>query len=152
MDTLNLGGKQLPASRFPERADAYYCDECLMDITEHLHPGRAHVRRDIGKTRYKCVCGRVYMTGAVEWDQLEARERRSRLVEMLGIGFVTTSLILVLAVLLSHAIFKRSIVFAALAGTVALPSVILLIMCAITAPELIEIGLSLWRTRLHKKK
>ena len=36
MQRLDLNRTQLPASKFPDFADAYVCDKCGTDITEHV--------------------------------------------------------------------------------------------------------------------
>src|SRR3954467_4255812 len=69
----------LPASAFPNRAAAYFCDNCQRDMTKHLHPGRAHVWQAMGPSRYICRCGQEWPTGALEWDQFSAVERQRRL-------------------------------------------------------------------------
>ena len=87
--TLNLNVRRvvaLPASAFPQRADAYVCDQCRRDITKHLDPARAHVWSPMGPERYQCVCGQRYLTGAAEWDNLGERERRRRIRQTFGLG------------------------------------------------------------------
>jgi len=78
----------LVASRFPERADKYVCDNCGADVTEHLHQHAGHSAPPCGPTRYVCGCGRTYLTGAVEWDDLGPRERRKRFIDLFGVGSV----------------------------------------------------------------
>ena len=48
--------KKLPASRFPEPADVYFCDKCGRDESRYLHQGQAHVRQrrfTIGSPSYQ---------------------------------------------------------------------------------------------------
>ena len=40
------------------------------NVTEHLHRGQAHVRQQIGPPHYVCACGKSYLSGATEWDNL----------------------------------------------------------------------------------
>lgn len=82
MERLNLTAKSLPASQFPEPAERYVCDNCGRDVTRHLHPGRAHVQQPLGPVWYTCRCGKKYISGAVEWDQLGSGERRSRIYDL----------------------------------------------------------------------
>lgn len=98
----------LPASEFPSRADAYFCDNCRRDITRHLHRGRAHVWRQMGPERYRCNCGALYITGAVEWDHLGDWERKRRVSQTFGLGFilsVMSSIVGLLAYLGLHFVF-----------------------------------------------
>jgi hypothetical protein len=70
----------LPASRFPERASAYFCDKCGEDITGGFHIRRGHGGTPLGPPTFHCVCGERYLSGACEWDQLRSYERRTELV------------------------------------------------------------------------
>jgi len=78
--------QQLPASAFPEPADIYICDKCQRDITKHLHPHRSHSWQPLGPTRYTCVCGLRFLTGAMEWEDLGDWERRRRINQTLALG------------------------------------------------------------------
>jgi len=71
---------RLPASRFPERASIYICDGCGAEVTKHLYPRPAKASPPYGPERYVCVCGRIYRTGAVEWDSLDTKEKRRRVL------------------------------------------------------------------------
>jgi len=82
MERLNLTAKSLPASQFPEPAQNYLCDNCGRDITRHLHVGQAHLRRPLGPVWYTCRCGKKYISGAVEWDQLAEGERRAEISDI----------------------------------------------------------------------
>src|SRR5580765_349053 len=89
MVSLNLGGRPLvtlPASAFPDRADAYICDKCGRDITEHFRPCTSHSWEPMGPEKYECLCGQEYLTGAWEWDHLGYRERRQRVKSTLMFG------------------------------------------------------------------
>jgi len=111
MISLNLNARDritLPASAFPTRADVYTCDQCGRDITNHLHPGRAHVWAAMGPVTYRCRCGEKYLTGATEWDYFSGRERQKRVRDTLGLGLVFSAMISVLSVvvyLVLHFVF-----------------------------------------------
>lgn len=111
MVRLDLGARPLtilPASEFPSRADAYVCDNCRRDITRHLHRGRAHVWRQMGSERYRCNCGALHITGAVEWDHLRDWERKRRVSQTFGLGIIfsfMSSIAGLLAYLALHFLF-----------------------------------------------
>lgn len=91
---MNLGGRPLitlPASAFPDRADAYVCDKCGSDITKHFRPGTSHAWTPMGRERYKCLCGHWYLTGATEWDHLGDRERSRRVRDTFGLGVLISA-------------------------------------------------------------
>jgi hypothetical protein len=95
MVSLKLGGRHLvtlPASAFPARADAYLCDKCKREITEHFRPRISHSREPIGRERFKCTCGQEYLTGAKEWDHLGVRERRLRARDTLVQGAIFSAM------------------------------------------------------------
>ena|SRR5215470_15619453 len=73
-----------PASYFPEWAQIYECDNCGADLTKYLHLRSGHSWPPYGRERYRCRCGRVYMTGAVEWESLSRKEQRRRLRFIFG--------------------------------------------------------------------
>jgi hypothetical protein len=89
----------LAASAFPKRADIYKCDDCERDITKYLHPGRAHVWRAMGPERFQCTCGRIYLTGATEWDHLGDWERRNRISQTIGLGILFSAMASILGLL-----------------------------------------------------
>jgi hypothetical protein len=87
MEAMNLNPKQLctkqlRASEFPEPADASVCDKWGRDITVYLHRGHAHVRMPLGPSRYVCRCGRKYLSGTAEWDDLSDWDKRQRLPDI----------------------------------------------------------------------
>lgn len=148
MQTLNLGGIQLPASKFPEPADSYICDNCGRDITRYLHPGRAHVSTPLGPPWYVCRCGQRYISGAVEWDSLSAGEHRKRLIEVVGLGIASLIPIGGFAVLVSLAIRHHSIPLTIASGVAAMPLIVFVPVFTISGLEVFEIAASLWRTRV----
>jgi hypothetical protein len=145
---LNLSERksQLPASAFPERADIYICDQCQRDLTEHFIPGQAHVMQPLGPERYTCECGRRYLTGAVEWQNLSEWDRRRRKVDAFGIGALF-SVMLSIPGLCVYFVLRL----------LHLPKVALFVAVFIAACPLVlsvtmflsEVLASLWRTR-HK--
>src|SRR5579864_5726835 len=86
--------EKIPASRFPEAADAYFCDKCGRDLTRHLHRGQAHVRQPIGPMRYTCDCGEPYLTGATEWDCLSDWDKRQWRSDI-GLAIILFALLLI---------------------------------------------------------
>jgi hypothetical protein len=95
MVSLKLGGRHLvtlPASAFPARADAYLCDKCKREITEHFRPRISHSWEPIGRERFKCTCGQEYLTGAQEWDHLGVGERRLRARDSLIQGAIFSAM------------------------------------------------------------
>lgn len=147
MQGLNLNST-VAASRFPEPADVYVCDKCGKDITEHLHRGLPHVWRPLGPTRYACVCGAKYVTGAMEWENLSEWERTQRLTQGLGL-LVILGLILTLIGALLYFVFNRSglwlIVLAILSAS---PAIVCSALFVATALDLMEIVASVFRTRV----
>ena len=89
MERLNLIAKSLPASQFPEPAESYICDSCGRDVTRHMHVGQAHVQQPLGPIWYTCRCGKKYISGAVEWDQLGDGERRNRICELVLFALIS---------------------------------------------------------------
>jgi hypothetical protein len=95
MLSLNLRAHppvKIPASDFPNRADIYVCDQCGRDITKYLRRGHAHAWEPMGPVRYKCVCGKKYLTGGKEWDHFSQFERSKRIRETTGIGILLSAI------------------------------------------------------------
>lgn len=111
MLSLNLGGRpviSLPASTFPDKADAYICDKCGRDITKHFRPGESHTWTPMGRERYKCLCGQRYLTGATEWDHFSDWERSRRVRDTLGLGILVSAMFSIpglLAYVVLHFVF-----------------------------------------------
>jgi len=147
MQALNLSST-IPASRFPEPADVYVCDNCGRDITEHLHRGRPQVWRALGPVRYVCVCGAKYVTGAAEWDNLSESERKRRLrqgvVTLVFLGLILAPI----GVLLYFAFNRGGFVLTVLAILSASPAIVCLALFLGTALDMMEIIASVYRTRV----
>ena len=111
MLSLNLSARPtvtFPASAFPDRADAYACDKCGRDITKRFRPRMSDAWAPMGRDRYKCLCGRRYLTGATEWDHLSDWERNRRVTDTLGTGVIfsaTFSMPGLLVYLVLHFVF-----------------------------------------------
>ena len=73
-EDISLGS--LPASRFPERASAYFCDKCGEDISGRFYVRKGHGSPPLGPPTFYCGCGERYLSGTREWDQLGANEKR----------------------------------------------------------------------------
>jgi len=102
MVSLNLGARPritLPASAFPNSADAYVCDKCGRDITRHFRHSRAHVWRPMGPERFLCLCGQRYLTGATEWDHFGDQERNKRVRDTLALGVLFSAMFSILGLL-----------------------------------------------------
>lgn len=135
--------KELPASAFPYPATTYVCDKCGRDITNHLHRVVARSRRPIGPSRYTCLCGERWLTGAMEWDYLGALERNLRLSDTLALSVVVAALASIPA-FITYALFRHWAGAAILAGLmIALPAILM------TVPFWISVAASLWRTRFR---
>ena len=155
MDGLKLArtaanpGKQVPASKFPEPADVYICDRCGRDITAHLHPPQSHSARPFGPLRYTCVCGERYLSGAVEWDNLDKWEKRRRLVDM-GLVIILLVLLALFVASLYYGVVHRSVVLLGILGvaTLFLCPLFPLFLLILRLP--FEILASLWRTRISE--
>ena len=147
MQALNLNST-VPASRFPEPADVYVCDKCGRDITEHLHRGRPHVWRPLGPSRYVCVCGAKYVTGAVEWDNLGQWERTRRLRQGVGLLVILGLILISIGALLYVAFNRGGFLLTALAILSASPAIVCLALFLATALDLMEIVASVLRTRV----
>jgi hypothetical protein len=150
MQTLNLNGTQLPASKFPERADAYICDKCGRDITPFLNPGRAHVWRLLGPSRYVCRCGQQYLSGEAEWDSLSTWERRNRLSQIVGFGIATAIPIAGFVFLIHAAIEHRSIALLIVSGVAAGPLIIFIVLFTTVGLDVMDLAASLWRTKIAR--
>ena len=74
LDDVSLSS--LPATLFPERASAYFCDKCGEDITGRFYVRHGHGSPPLGPPAFYCVCGERYLSGTREWDHLGSNERR----------------------------------------------------------------------------
>jgi hypothetical protein len=141
---------KLPASKFPERADAYVCDRCGRDITRKLHPGHAHVRQPLGPPRYTCQCGEKYLTGAIEWDQLGPWQRQQWIRDV-GLAIIVLAVLIVLSVSGYVAVRRHSLLLTCLIVVVVLFSIPVWKLFAAILSIPFEIAASLWRTRIAER-
>jgi hypothetical protein len=137
---------QLPASRHPDWADVYFCDNCGANVTEYLRRLNGHSWPPYGPEFYRCSCGREYRTGAVEWDSLEPAEHRGRIVDLLGLGIVISIVGMLFGVPIGIGVYlvSHAAKTASLAGLI----VSLTLGFALSALEAIAILRSMVRTRL----
>ena len=142
LNTAQLPRTQLPASAFPNPADAYVCDKCGRDVTINLHRGQAHVWRPMGPERYQCRCGEKYLSGATEWDHLGDWERRRRIEQTFGLAVLSPIAFSIPGVVACFAMHrsKAGLVIALL--ITAFPFVL------IQAPFWVGVSTSMWRTRM----
>ena len=138
--------QSLPASKFPECADVYFCDNCGRDVTKYLHPGRAHVRRAVGPVRYVCVCGKTYLTGAMEWDYLSEWEKHQWRADI-GLAALLFMLLVVPIGLAYAAWHRHSALLLGILVIVLIPAVVVLRLFALTMLGFVDIARSIWRTR-----
>jgi len=137
---------RLPGSRFPERADSNFCDKCGRDITEHLHPRRAHVRQPLGPMRYVCICGTKYLTGATEWDDLSHWEKRRWLFD--GVFAFLLCVPLLISAGLGYAAWHRhSVILLFICAVFLMPPLFFLKLIGILLLVFVDIARSIWRTR-----
>ena len=128
---LNTSGPvRRPASSFPERADLYICDQCGADLTKYLPRPSSHSWPPYGPARYICRCGAAYLTGAVEWEALDFRERRRRLRDLFGLSLMFAAMFAIPGTCVGLLVYwivgsSRLGLFVALL-TATLPSVVLL--------------------------
>jgi hypothetical protein len=138
---------RLPASSFPKAADYYFCDKCEREITEHFHIGRAHVDTPIGPSRFRCNCGEVYQTGAVEWDELSIWQRHRRA----GLILFSTRFLLPIVIVGITAYFgfsHQNYWLLEISAIAIIPSVVFAVFPLLSILEVFEIVRSIWRTRV----
>jgi len=151
MQALKLSAKQLPASRFPERADVYLCDKCGTDITRLLHPGRAHAWRTLGPSRFNCRCGQEFVSGAAEWDDLSSWEKQYRLSSLFAPFVVSGAPLASFGYLIYLAVVRRSVILKVLSVVLAIPAAVFLALFAAFLVDGLEIVGSLYRTRISRR-
>lgn len=137
----------LPASRFPDPADHYFCDDCGRDLTRNLYPDRAPLWQPLRPMWYACQCGRKYMSGAAEWDDLSSWQRKQRLAQ-LSIGFLLFALVVIPATLAYFALRYGGAALLAVVGIALIPSILAAKPFGFIVLDVCEIVASIWRTRL----
>jgi hypothetical protein len=137
---------RVPASRFPEPAEVYFCDDCGRDVTKKLHRDRAPVWQPLRPIWFVCQCGRKYLSGAAEWDDLTAREREQR-IRQLQIGFVLFALLVIPVTLAYFALRYGGAALLAVVGIALIPSILVAKPFWFVLIDLYEIIASIWRTR-----
>lgn len=137
---------RLPASRFPDPADLYFCDNCGRDLTQNLYRDRAPVWQPLRPMWYVCQCGQKYLSGAAEWDDLTAWEREQRIGQLL-IGVVLLALLVIPATLAYFAIRYGGAALFIIVGIALIPSVLAAKPFAFVLLDVYEIIASLCRTR-----
>lgn len=137
---------RLPASRFPEPADAYFCDNCGRDLTKNLYRDRESVWQPLHPMWYVCRCGQKYLSGAAEWDDLTAWERSQRMGQ-LRIGFVLFALLVIPVTLAYFALRYGGAALLVIVGIGLIPSVLVAKPFWFLLLDLYEIIASVWRTR-----
>jgi len=140
----------LPASRFPERATAYFCDKCGEDITENFYVRRGHGGTPLGPATFNCDCGERYLSGAREWDdQLPGERRRSlRTLGIIALFAVPFAVSLSAAVLGIREQNKALTIAGAVMTVITAPFAVVLAPCFV---EVRDIAASIYRTRIAKR-
>jgi hypothetical protein len=142
---------RLPASRFPEPAEVYFCDQCGSDLTKNLYRDRAPVWQPLQPMWYVCPCGRKYLSGAAEWDDLTNWERKQRIWQ-LRIGFLLFALLVVPVALAYFALRFGGAALLAVVGIALIPSILVAKPFWFVLLDLYEIVASIWRTRATVKR
>lgn len=137
---------RLPASRFPTRAELYFCDNCGRDLTKNLHHDRSPVWQPLRPIWYVCQCGQKYLSGAAEWNDLTAWERKKR-IGQLWVGFVLLA-ILVIPVTLAYLALSHGggAALLAVVGIALIPSILAARLLGFVLLDVYEIIASIWRT------
>ena len=138
---------RLPASRFPEPAELYFCDDCGRDLTKHLYRDRAPVWQPLRPMWHVCECGQKYLSGAAEWDDLSRWERKQRIWQ-LRIGFVLFGLLVIPATLGYFAVRYGGAALLAVVGIALIPSILVAKPFWFVLVDLYEMSASVWRTRI----
>jgi hypothetical protein len=141
---------RLPASRFPNPAEVYFCDNCGRDLTKNLHHDRSLVWQPLRPRWYVCQCGRQYLSGAAEWDNLTTLERKQR-IRQLGIGPVLFALLIIPGFLAYFARYGSAALLAALAIAL-IPSILVARLLGFVLLDVFEIIASVWRTRVSGRR
>lgn len=142
---------RLPATRFPEPAELYFCDNCGRDLTKNLYRDRAPVWQPLRPMWFVCDCGRKYLSGAAEWDDLSTWEREQR-VRQLRIGFLLFALLVIPVTLAYFALRYGGAALLAVVGIALIPSVLVAKPFGFVLLDLYEIAVSVWRTRAIARK
>lgn len=151
MESLNPKTiSRLPASRFPNPAEVNFCDNCGRDLTKNLHRDRSPVWQPLRPRWYVCRCGRQYLSGAAEWDNLTTLERKQR-IRQLGIGPVLFALLIIPGFLAYFASYGSAALFAALAIAL-IPSILAARLLGFVLLDVFEIIASIWRTRVSGRR
>ena len=153
METLNPKNIScLPASRFPDPAEVYFCDNCGRDLTKNLYHDRSPVWQPLRPIWYACQCGRKYLSGAAEWDDLPTWERKQR-IGQLWIGFVLLA-ILVIPVTLAYFALSHGggAALLAVVGIALIPSILAAKPFGFALLDVYEIIASIWRTRVSGRR
>jgi hypothetical protein len=137
---------RLPASRFPDPAEIYFCDNCGRDLTKSLYRDRAPVWQPLHPMWYVCQCGRKYLSGAAEWDDLTTWEREQR-IRQLSIGFVLFALLVIPVTLAYFALRYGGAALIVIVGIALIPSVLVAKPLGFVLLDLYQIIASICRTR-----
>ena len=152
METLNPRTiSRLPASRFPDPAEVYFCDNCGRDLTKYLHHDRSPVWQPLRPIWYVCQCGRKYLSGAAEWDDLTTWERKQR-IRQLRIGFVLFALLMIPGTIGYFALSLGSAALLAVLAIALIPSIVVARLLGFVLLDVFEIITSIWRTRVSGRR
>lgn len=147
----HLNRVRLPASRYPEYSDEYFCDRCGRDLTKRFWKVTGHSLPPLGPPTFHCVCGARFLTRRCEWDGLSASGRSIRWRGIRLLSFFSAPLILASATAYwaaeyqRHTLFLVAMIATVLCAIVAVPSIFSLL-------EVWDILASVWRTRVLRRK
>jgi hypothetical protein len=103
----------------------------------------------MGPERYQCLCGRKYLTGAIEWGHLGRWERSGRIRDTLGLGVVFSAMLSVLGLMVYLVL---NLAFGFRAGAVGTGLVITALpSCLMQLEFWPRVFASMWRTRIASR-
>jgi hypothetical protein len=145
-----VSGGSLPASRFPEHANTYFCDKCGEDITRHFSARRCHGSLPLGPPTFYCECGERYLSGTREWDHLGSNEKRTslgvlRITALFAFPFILS---LAAAALGIYEHSKRLTTAGTILTVITFPCSVVLAPCFL---QLRDIAASIYRTRISNR-
>jgi len=98
----------------------------------------------MGRERYRCLCGRRYLTGATEWDHLGDWERKRRVREVLILGVLFSAVLLVPCLVAYFALRRSRLALITAAIITVLPFSFIIVSFSL------EVAASMWRTRIGR--
>lgn len=110
-------------------------------------PRQSACSTPIGPMRYRCLCGKTYLTGATEWDYLSEWDKRQWRSDA-GIAFILLFLIFIPIAFAYAAWHFRNLILLVISVVALIPTVILLRLFVTILLGFVDIVRSIWRTRI----